>query len=121
MQDQDTEDQDTLKEELFVQAVDAFGETRLEEAIRLYREALRIDPNYQDALHGLARAQFDHGKVDDAIETARRLTAIDPDDILAHTSLSMFYQSRGMIEDAEREGNLARVLGWKQDLKKPRN
>ena len=29
----------------------------------------------------------------------------------------MFYQSKGMIEEAEREGNRARVLGWKQELK----
>jgi tetratricopeptide (TPR) repeat protein len=106
------------KEELFVQAVDAFGENKLEEAIQYYREALEIDPKYQDALHGLARAQFDSGRVDDAIETAKRLTEIDAEDPLAHTSLSMFYQAKGLIEDAEREGNIARVLGWKQDLKK---
>lgn len=112
---------DDLKEELFVQAVDAFGEKQLGEAIRLYNQALEIDPKYQDALHGLARAQFDSGQVDEAIETARRLTAIDPDDILAHTSLSMFYQSRGLIEDAEREGNVARVLGWKDELRKPQS
>jgi tetratricopeptide (TPR) repeat protein len=102
---------------LFVRAVDAFGDKELSKAIDLYRQALEIDPNYQDALHGLARAQFDHGAVDDAIETAKRLTEIDPDDILAHTSLSMFYQSRGMVEEAEREGNVARVLGWKEELR----
>ena len=106
------------KEELFVQAVDAFGENKLEDAIAYYRQALEIDPDYQDALHGLARAQFDSGQVDDAIQTAKRLTEIDADDPLAHTSLSMFYQAKGMIEEAEREGNVARVLGWKQDLKK---
>jgi tetratricopeptide (TPR) repeat protein len=107
------------KEDLFVAAVDAFGDRKLDEAIRLYRQALELDPEFQDALHGLARAQFDNGAVDDAIETGRRMIALDSDDILAHTSLSMFYQAKGMIEDAEREGNVARVLGWKQDLKEP--
>ena len=106
------------KEDLFIEAVEAFGENKLDEAIASYQKALAIDPNYEDALHGLARAQFDGGKVDDAISTAKRLTEIDPDDPLAHTSLSMFYQAKGMIDDAEREGNVARVLGWKQDLKK---
>lgn len=113
------EDQDEAKESLFVDAVDAFGDKKLDESIRLYQQALAIDPVYQDALHGLARAQFDNGLVDEAIETAKRLTAIDNDDILAHTSLSMFYHQKGMIEEAEREGNVARVLGWKQDLKTP--
>ena len=106
------------KEDLFIEAVEAFGDNKFDEAIELYQKALAIDPNYADALHGLARAQFDGGKVDNAITTAKRLTEIDPDDPLAHTSLSMFYQSKGLIEDAEREGNVARVLGWKQDLKK---
>jgi len=41
-----------------------------------------------------------------------------PDDILAHTSLSILYQKKGMVPEAEAEGNKARVLGWKQQLKK---
>jgi tetratricopeptide (TPR) repeat protein len=105
------------KEDLFIEAVEFFGEEKLEEAIASYGKALEIDPNYQDALHGLARAQFDHGQVDEAIATAKRLTEIDADDVLAHTSLSMFYQAQGMIEEAEKEGNVARVLGWKQELR----
>ena len=110
-------DQESDKEELFVQAIDAFGENKMDEAIGYYQKALDIDPDYQDALHGLARAQFDSGKVDAAIQTAKRLTELDAEDPLPHTSLSMFYQAKGMIQEAEKEGNLARVLGWKQDLK----
>ena len=105
------------KEDLFIEAVEFFGEEKLDEAIASYGKALEIDPNYQDALHGLARAQFDYGQVDEAIATAKRLTEIDADDILAHTSLSMFFQAKGLIEEAEKEGNVARVLGWKQELK----
>jgi hypothetical protein len=29
----------------------------------------------------------------------------------------MFYQAQGRIEDAEKEGNVARILGWKQELR----
>ena len=106
-----------MKEEYFEEAVNAFGDDKPDEAIGLYQKALEIDPNYQDALHGLGMAQFNGGRIDDAISTARRLIEIDPDDILAHTSLSMFYQSQGRIEEAEKEGNAARILGWKQELK----
>ena len=49
---------------------------------------------------------------------AQRLAEIDPDDVLAHTSLSVLYQKKGMIPEAEAEGAKARVLGWKQQLKK---
>ena len=106
------------KEEFFEQAVNAFGDNKLDEAIESYRNALQIDPNYQDALHGLGMALFNSGRVDEAISTAKRLIEIDQDDILAHTSLSMFYQSQNRIEEAEKEGNVARILGWKQELRK---
>src|SRR4030095_3448398 len=106
------------KEELFEKAVDAFGEGRLEESIGLYRQALEIDSRYQDALHGLARALLDHGQLDAAADTAKRLIEIDTDDVLAHTSLSMIYHAQGRIEDAEKEGNVAKIMGWKEELKK---
>ena len=105
------------KEEYFEQAVNAFGDDKLDEAIQNYRKALEIDSNYQDALHGLGMALSNSGRVDEAIVTAKKLIEIDPDDILAHTSLSMFYQSQGRVEEAEKEGNAARILGWKQELR----
>ena len=109
------------KEELFEQAVNAFGDDKLDESIGLYRQALEIDPNYQDALHGLGMALFNHGRLEEAAEAAKRLIAIDGDDVLAHTSLSMIYQAQGRIEDAEKEGNAAKILGWKADLRKDKN
>ena len=106
------------KEDYFEQAVNAYGDDKLDEAIQMYRKALEVDPTYQDALHGLGMALFNRGHFEEAIATAKRLIEIDPDDILAHTSLSMFYQSQGRIEEAEKEGNAARILGWKQELRK---
>ena len=105
------------KEDYFEQAVTAFGEDKLDESIEAYNKALGLDPTYQDALHGLGMALFSRGRVDDAIATAKKLLEIDKEDILAHTSLSMFYQAQGRIEDAEKEGNAARILGWKQELR----
>ena len=106
------------KEEFFEQAVNAFGEDKLDESIELYRKALEVDPKYQDALHGLGMALFSRGKLDDAVAVAKTLIEIDDDDVLAHTSLSMFYQAQGKIEEAEKEGNAAKIKGWKQDLRK---
>jgi tetratricopeptide (TPR) repeat protein len=108
---------DMTKEEYFEEAVNAFGDDKLDDAIESYKKALEIDASYQDALHGLGMALFNRGRVDEAIATAKKLIEIDQDDILAHTSLSMFYQSQGRIEEAEKEGNAARILGWKQELR----
>ena len=106
------------KEDLFEQAVNAFGDGKLDESIDLYRKALEIDPNYQDALHGLGMSLFNHGRFEEAAEAAKRLIAIDGEDVLAHTSLSMIYHAQGRIEDAEKEGNVAKIMGWKQELRK---
>src|SRR5258706_10007489 len=106
------------KEDYFEQAVNAFGDEKLDESIEMYKKALELDPNYQDALHGLGMALNNRGRFDEAVVVAKRLVDLDPDDILAHTSLSMFYQAQGKIDEAEKEGNVARVLGWKQELRK---
>jgi tetratricopeptide (TPR) repeat protein len=66
----------------------------------------------------LARALQDLERYDEAIEAAKKISEVDPDDVLAHTSLSVLYQKKGMIPEAEAEGAKARVLGWKQQLKK---
>ena len=66
----------------------------------------------------MSRALQDLSQFDDAIVVAQQISEIDPDDILAHTSLSILYQKKGMVPEAEAEGNKARVLGWKAQLKK---
>ena len=58
------------------------------------------------------------GRLDEAIEASKKIAEIDPDDVLAHTSLSVLYQKKGMVPEAEDEANKARLLGWKQQLKK---
>jgi Flp pilus assembly protein TadD len=79
---------------------------------------MEADPTFTEALHGMARALQDLGRLDEAIEVSKRITEIDPDDVLGHTSLSVLYQKKGMVPEAEAEANKARVLGWKQQLKK---
>jgi len=67
-------------------------------------------------LLGLAMAYADAKRFDEAIEQGKKLVELTPDDTLAHTSLSMFYQRKGMIPEAEAEGAKARVLDWKRQL-----
>ena len=106
-------------EDLYYSALDLMAEGHLEQALALYRESLQADPAFTEAMHGLARALQDLERFDEAIEVAQRIAEVEPDDVLAHTSLSVLYQKKGMIPEAEAEGAKARVLGWKQHLKKP--
>jgi tetratricopeptide (TPR) repeat protein len=99
-------------------ALDLVAEGHHEQAVEQYQKSLAADPSFTEAMHGLARALQDLDRLDQAIAVAKRIAELDPDDVLAHTSLSVLYQKKGMIPEAEAEGNKARVLGWKQQLKK---
>ncbi len=111
-------DQRQKAEDYFYSGLDLYTEGKHEQAIAEYRRAVDADPTYTDALHGLARIYQDLDRLDEAIEISQKLADLDPDDVLPHTSLSILYQKKGMIPEAEAEANKARVLGWKQQLKK---
>ena len=104
-------------EDNYYAALDLMAEGHLAQAVEAFRASLAADPNFTDALHGLSRALQDLSRLDEAVETSQRIAQLDPDDVLAHTSLSILYQKKGMIPEAEAEANKARILGWKQQLK----
>ncbi len=105
-------------EDHYYAALDLVAEGHHEQAVAEYQKSLAADPTFTDALHGLSRALQDLNRLDEAIEVSNRISELDPDDVLAHTSLSILYQKKGMVPEAEAEGNKARVLGWKQQLKR---
>ena len=105
-------------EDHYYAALDLMADGKLEESVAAYRESLAVDPSFTECMQGLARALQDLQRYDEAIVIAQQITELDPDDVLAHTSLSVLYQKKGMIPEAEAEGAKARVLGWKQQLKK---
>jgi tetratricopeptide (TPR) repeat protein len=109
------------KEELYDEGLDLAFEGKYREAIEKYRAALAIDEGYVDAVHALAMAHAELEELDDAIAVGRRLCELVPDDILAHTSLSTFYQRKGMIKEAEEEAAKAKVLDWKRQLSEQKN
>lgn len=104
-------------EDHYYRALDLVAEGEQEKALEAYEQSLAADPTFTEAMHGKARALQDLNRFDEAIAVATQITELDPDDILAHTSLSVLFQKKGMIPEAEAEGNKARILGWKQQLK----
>ena len=108
-------------EDHYYEGIDFFGEGKLTEAIAEYNQALAIDPKFCDALHGLAQAYHAQQDFDRTIEAAQRILALDPEDILAWTTISRAYQRKNMVSEAEEAGNKARILGWKQQLREQKN
>ena len=97
-------------EELFYEGSDLHGEGRHDEAMERFERCLEIDANYADAILGKAMVHLSREQYDEAIALAHRLVELDPDDVLAYTNLSMFYQRAGRIAEAEEAGAKARML-----------
>ncbi len=106
-------------EDKYYDAIEKVADGDLNGAIAAFRSCLADDPSMLDAMHGLIRALKDAGELDEAIRVAHRLSEIDPEDVLAHTSLSILYQNKGMIPEAEGEALKAKLLGWKLQLQNP--
>lgn len=106
-----------LAEELYDAAIERMAEGDTRAAIDGFQASLSADSGFRDAAHGLIHALKQAGKLDEAIQVAHQLIDLDPDDVLAYTSLSILYQHQGKIAEAEATGVRAKLLGWKQQLR----
>ncbi|MFN2427523.1 MAG: tetratricopeptide repeat protein [Candidatus Binatia bacterium] len=111
----DTEDGIDI-EELFYEGSDLHGEGRHDEAMACFERCLSVDPDYMDALLGKAMVHLSRKQFDEAIACGKRIVELAPDDILAQTNLSVFYQRAGMIPEAEEAAAKAKVLDWKKQI-----
>lgn len=106
-------------EQLSQQGLDLLAADRPSEAARTFRAAIAADESFFEAHHGLVRALRDAGQFEQSIGSALALTALTPDDPLAHTALSISLQTAGHIPEAEAAAARARILEWKQQLNAP--
>jgi tetratricopeptide (TPR) repeat protein len=100
------------------QGLALYGKRAYAEAIEAYERALAERPEWSDCLQALGMAQMHAGRLDEALATLQRVTQLAPEDPLAFTSLSMCLQRMNRIADAETAQSQARLLSWKQELKK---
>ena len=103
-------------EEWFYRGSDLHGEGRHDEAIACFNRCLEIDRGYQDASLGKAMVHMAREEYDAAIQLGQKLVELAPDDPLAYTNLSLFYQRAGRIEEAEAAGARARMQDWKRQI-----
>ncbi len=84
----------------------------LKNAIRLYSEVFSMLPTSANAV-GLAQAQWQAGKRENAVATLHQWIVKKPDDIKAQFQLAMFYQYMGLDGDAS--ARFRRVLQFEPD------
>jgi Flp pilus assembly protein TadD len=85
------------------------GEGRKKEALVAFQQALRLAPNFLQALEGAVQIEYDAGG-DAAIPLLRRILELRPNDATAHAMLAFVEYQRGHCESAithfEKAGNL---------------
>jgi len=91
----------------------------LGDAIREYREALRIKPDYAGAYNNLGAALHDKGLLNKAIREYKEALRIEPDFAGAHYNLGLVLAEKGLFDDAIKEYREA--LRIKPDLAEARN
>ena len=89
------------KDQLYDQALTLFGNNQLDEAVVAFQEMIYAFPDEIEGYMGLAHACERAENYDGAIEAVKQAIELDPNDSLAYSSLSAFYQRKGMITEAE--------------------
>ena len=93
---------------------DHFANDRIDAAIECFRRAVELDASLALAWNALAMALERAEDFDGAIDAIKTYIELDPDDALGHTSLSIFYQRKGLIQEAEDEMAIATRLSAQQ-------
>lgn len=86
----------------------AVGE--FDQAVQLYRKCVELDPAYFDGWHALGMALLKLGHLKEAIGCGLQSVTLQPNDLLAWTSLSQMYVRDGNIPEAEAAKGNARIL-----------
>ncbi len=103
-------------ETLSQRGLDQLAAGSASEAVQSFRESIAADSNHFEAHHGLIRALRDADRLEQSIAAALALTALTPNDPLAHTALSISLQCAGHVPEAEAAAARARILEWKAEL-----
>ena len=98
--------------ELYDQAVDLRDKEDKPAAIAKLEEAVAADPSFAIGHGMLAKLYSDIAETDKAIEHARKVVELEPDDTFSYTALSVIYQRCGKIPEAEH----AKALAWNKQM-----
>ena len=87
--------------ELYDQAADLRDAGDKEGAVTKLEEAVALDPGFAIGHGMLAKLHADLAHADKAIEHAKKVAELEPDDAFSFTALSVIYQRCGRIPEAE--------------------
>src|SRR6266576_6119238 len=92
---------DQSLDEIFDDANGDLAVGDLDSAVEKYRRCVDLDSEFFDGWHALGMALMKLGHFPEAIEAGKKATELRPNDQIAWTSLSLFYNRAGDIKEAE--------------------
>jgi tetratricopeptide (TPR) repeat protein len=98
--------------ELYNQAADLRDQGDKPGAIAKLEEAVQLDPAFAIGHGMLAKLYADIAEADKAIEHAKKVVELEPDDTFSYTALSVIYQRCGRIPEAEH----AKAMAWQKQM-----
>jgi tetratricopeptide (TPR) repeat protein len=98
-------------EQLSKQATEARQANRAEEAVRLYRQALRLDASWEDGWWNLGSVLYEKGEYAGARDAFRKLAALDPKAAPGYVFLGISEYKLKEYDAALRDLDKARSLG----------
>jgi tetratricopeptide (TPR) repeat protein len=87
--------------QIIQQAVTSYKEGRHEDAVKLYRSALKIQPDNVIIYYNLGVTLREFGKIDEAEASYKRAIELKPDFLLAHYNLGNTLKVQGKFEEAQ--------------------
>lgn len=100
--------------DLFFKGAEEFRLNNLEVAEKYFRKSISLDPACFDAYEALGVMLGRQERFLEAIEVMKRLSEVDPQSVMAHTNLSLFYMRVGKIEEAEQEKSHATIKSFQK-------
>lgn len=111
-----SDNSDELSNQLREAGLTAFANNEADTAITHLERALGLAPNNADNYEALGAVLGRLDRYAEAINVTEALTTLEPDRIMAHTNLSVFYMQIGDKERAEDEKATATVLTMKAKM-----
>ena len=98
--------------ELYDEAVDLRDKGDKQGAIAKLEEAVALDQSFAIGHGMLAKLFVDLADAEKAITHAKKVVELEPDDTFSYTALSVIYQRRGRIPEAEH----AKAIAWNKQM-----
>lgn len=102
---------------LLEEGLKCFSEGFDEEAIRVLRQAVALEPSNVAAYEALGVILSRQDHYDEAIQMMETILTLDPEHVLAHTNLSVYYMKLGDKEKAEEEKAKATMAAFSKRAK----